>query len=156
MNAISSHSSKILPGSVAGPSKVVASPAKTEAVAVDGLAGSVPAKPASPKDAVKKGGDRFTRFVDALSGAALFGGLGLVAATAAPALGPALGAVAGGAAFSVGEACRSKITRGLGLAALGGAICFSGALSLGAVPLLLGVGMLGVAGANFKSSTSEK
>lgn len=87
------------------------------------------------------------RLTSGLLGGVTMAGLGLVAAAASPLLGINAGALAGGAIFAVGVANNdNSFLKGLGLAALGGALCATGAVVLGAIPLAFGIGMLAVEG----------
>lgn len=134
---------KSSPAGLAKETSSVGAPAPADSVQL-GQVAPVQAKPAAAKQPAHSG------LVTALSGAALLGGLGLVAAAAAPILGPTLGAVAGGGVLAIGEWSDKTAIRGLGMAALGGALLASGVSLLGAVPLALGVGMLAIAGLSFR------
>ena len=136
---------KASPARLAKETSSVGAPAPSDSVQLGQVAEKpVQAKPAAAKQPAHSG------LVTALSGAALLGGLGLVAAAAAPILGPTLGAVAGGGVLAMGEWSDKTAIRGLGMAALGGALLASGVSLLGAIPLALGVGVLAIAGLSFR------
>ena len=87
------------------------------------------------------------RLTSGLTGGVTLAGLGLVAAAASPLLGVNVGALAGGALFAAGVVNKdSALLKGFGLATLGGALCATGAVILGAIPLAVGIGMLAFAG----------